>query len=83
MSFMKRSVLIVALALVSSSAFAAGVASRAYTCDGLHGLVVANRFVFINYPSFMDFVVPMAPIVRPEKCLDCAAYPRATTPSAS
>jgi hypothetical protein len=57
MSFMKRSVLIVALALVSSSAFAAGVDSRAYTCDGLHALVAANRFVFVNYPSYMDFVV--------------------------
>jgi hypothetical protein len=57
MSLPKWSGLIVALALFSSSAFAAGVDSRAYTCDGLHALVAANRFVFINYPSFMDFVV--------------------------
>jgi len=57
MSFMKRFALMVSLALFSPSAFAAGVDSRAYTCDGLHALVVANRFVFINYPSFMDFVV--------------------------
>jgi len=41
----------------SFSTFAAGVDSRAYSCDGLHAIVVANRFVFINYPSFMDFVV--------------------------
>jgi hypothetical protein len=54
---MKRSILIVALALFGSSAFAAGVDSRAYTCDGLHALVAANRFVFVNYPSYMDFVV--------------------------
>ena len=51
------SALIVAGMTVSSSAFAAGVDSRAYTCDGLHSLVAANRFVFVNYPSFMDFVV--------------------------
>ena len=57
MSFMKRSVLIGALALFGSSALAAGVDSRAYTCDGLHALVAANRFVFVNYPSYMDFVV--------------------------
>ena len=57
MSFMKRCALLVALALFTSSAPAAGVDSRAYTCAGLHALVVANRFVFINYPSFMDFAV--------------------------
>ena len=52
-----RSSLIAAAITFSFSAFAAGVDSRAYTCDGLHALVAANRFVFINYPSFMDFVV--------------------------
>jgi hypothetical protein len=55
----KRSLLSVALALAlfSSSARAAGVDSRVYTCDGLHALLGANRFVFINYPTFMEFVV--------------------------
>jgi hypothetical protein len=53
----KWSALIVAAMTFSSSAVAAGVDSRTYTCDGLHALVGANRFVFINYPSFMDFVV--------------------------
>ena len=58
MSSPKCSALIVVAAIaVSSSASAAGVDSRAYTCDALHALVAANRFVFINYPSFMDFVV--------------------------
>ena len=57
MSLSKRSALIVAAMTLSSSGFSAGVDSRAYTCDGLHALVAANRFVFINYPSFMDFVV--------------------------
>ena len=53
---MKGFVLIVALALFSSAS-AAGVDPRAYTCAGLHALVATNRFVFINDPSFMDFVV--------------------------
>ena len=57
MSFMRRYTLMGALALCSSSVSAAGVDSRAYTCDGLHALVATSRFVFINYPSFMDFVV--------------------------
>jgi len=54
---MKRSALILAAIAFSSSGFAAGVDSRAYTYNGLHTLVEATRFVFINYPSFMDFVV--------------------------
>jgi hypothetical protein len=57
MSLPKRSALVAAAMIFGSSAFAAGVDSRAYTCDGLHALLAANRFVFINYPSFMDFVV--------------------------
>ena len=54
---MKQFVLIGAAITFCFSAFAAGVDSRAYTCDGLHALVAVNRFVFISYPSFMDFVV--------------------------
>ncbi len=46
----------VALPLLAP-AHAAGIDSRAYTCPALHGLVVANRFVFINNPTFGDFVV--------------------------
>jgi hypothetical protein len=80
MSFMKRSVLIVALALVSSSAFAAGVDSRAYTCDGLHGLVVANRFVFINYPSFMDFVVANGSYCSAGEMLGLRSVPTSDNP---
>jgi len=60
MRFMHRASAIVALAFYSSSASAVGVDSRAYTCAGLQALVAANRFVFINYPSFMDFVVANA-----------------------
>jgi hypothetical protein len=54
---MKRCALFVAAMTLSVSAFAAGIDSRAYTCDGLHALIAANRFIFINYPSFMDFAV--------------------------
>src|SRR5215813_829008 len=57
MNRLQPAALIVALAHFSFGASAAGVDSRAYTCAALHALVAANRFVFINYPSFMDFVV--------------------------
>jgi hypothetical protein len=57
MGLPKRFALIIAVMTFSFSAFGAGVDSRAYTCAGLQALVAANRFVFINYPSFMDFVV--------------------------
>jgi len=57
MSTTNRFALILCAITFSSSASAAGVDSRAYTCDGLHALVATSRFVFINYPSFMDFVV--------------------------
>jgi len=40
-----------------SSAIAAGVDSRAYTCPALQSLIAASRFVFINNPDFEDFVV--------------------------
>ena len=43
-----------ALVVVGVLAFLGGAALAA---AGLHALVAANRFVFINYPSFMDFVV--------------------------
>ena len=51
------SAILIAAMTFSFSALAAGIDSRGYTCAGLHALVAANRFVFINYPSFMDFVV--------------------------
>jgi hypothetical protein len=43
-----------------SSAFAAGIDSRGYTCAGLHSLIAAKGFVFINNPNFEDFVVANA-----------------------
>ena len=81
MSFMSRAALIVALALCSfAAASAAGVDSRAYTCDGLHALVVANRFVFINYPSFMDFVVANGSICSAGEMLGLRSVPTSDNP---
>lgn len=54
---MKGFALVVAAMAFGSSAFAAGVDSRNYTCAGLQSLISANRFVFINNPTFDDFVV--------------------------
>ena len=44
----------------SSSAMAAGVDSRTLTCADLQSLIIANHFVFINNPTFEDFVVANA-----------------------
>ena len=80
MNFMKRSVLTVALALFGSSALAAGVDSRAYTCDGLHALVAANRFVFVNYPSYMDFVVANASYCSSGEIIQLRSVPTSDNP---
>jgi hypothetical protein len=42
---------------LSAPAFAAGIASHAYTCTDLQNLIVAKGFVFISSPDFGDFVV--------------------------
>jgi hypothetical protein len=54
---MKRFALIIAAMAFMPSAFAAGIDSHAYTCLQLQGLIAASRFVYINNPSFGDFVV--------------------------
>ena len=76
----KWSAQIVAAMNFSSSAYAAGVHSRAYTCDGLHALVAANRFVFINYPSFMDFVVANASYCSGGEMLQLRSVPTSDNP---
>jgi hypothetical protein len=77
---MKRFAPIVVAMAFSSSAFAAGVDSRAYTCVGLHGLVTASRFVFINYPSFMDFVVANASYCSGGEILQLRSVPTSDNP---
>jgi hypothetical protein len=42
---------------IGSSAFAAGIDSRTYSCAALQGLIAAKGFIFINNPNFEDFVV--------------------------
>jgi hypothetical protein len=54
---MKNLAALAALVAFSTSAFAAGVDSRTYTCADLHALIAANRYVFIGNPDFQDFVV--------------------------
>jgi hypothetical protein len=45
---------------LSSPAVAAGIDSHTYSCAGLHGVIAAKGFVFINNPNFEDFVVAKA-----------------------
>jgi hypothetical protein len=77
---LKTFALIVVAMAFSSSAPAAGVDSRAYTCAGLHALVAANRYVFINYPSFMDFVVANASVCSSGELLQLRSVPTSDTP---
>ena len=53
---MKNLAFIVAVSL-STSAFAAGIDSRSFSCGDLHNLIAARGFVFISQPAFGDFVV--------------------------
>jgi hypothetical protein len=77
---LKRFALIVVPMAFSSLAFAAGVDSRAYTCAGLHALIAANRFVFIKYPSFMDFVVASASYCSGGEILQLRSVPTSDNP---
>jgi hypothetical protein len=77
---LKGLALIVAAMAFGSSAFAAGIDSRAYTCAGLQGVIAANRFVFINYPSFMDFVVANASYCSGGEMLQLRSVPTSDTP---
>jgi hypothetical protein len=56
----KRLASILAITTLSSSALAAGIDSRSYTCTALHALIQARGFVFIGNPDFEDFVVANA-----------------------
>jgi hypothetical protein len=56
---MKRFLIAAAVAVFGSSAFAAGIDSRAYTCGGLHTLVAQRGFVYIGIP-FQGFAVANA-----------------------
>lgn len=77
---MKRFAPIVVAVAFSSSALAAGVDSRAYTCVGLHGLITANRFVFINYPSFMEFVVANGSYCTSGEIIQLRSVPTSDSP---
>ena len=77
---MKGWALFVAAVSVTSPAFAAGVDSRAYTCLQLQSLVAANRFVFINNPSFEDFVVANASYCSASEIVQLRSVPTIDNP---
>ncbi len=57
MPIQRVAALILAATIFGSSAFSAGVDPRGYTCAALHNLIAAQRFVFLNNPTFEDFAV--------------------------
>src|SRR5260221_310578 len=56
----KRLALILGALALNSSAFAAGIDSRAYGCADLQRMIAVKGFIFINNPNFEDFVVAKA-----------------------
>ena len=72
---MKRFALIVAVMAISSSAFAVGIDSHAYNCAELQTLIAANRYVYINNPSFRDFVVANASICSGGEIIQLRSIP--------
>jgi hypothetical protein len=55
-SSMKKFMIAAAVATLGSSAFAAGIDSRAHTCGDLHALIAQRGFVYIGIP-FQGFAV--------------------------
>jgi hypothetical protein len=53
---MKKFLIASAVMAFGSSAFAAGIDSRAYTCGGLQALIAQRGFVYIGIP-FQGFAV--------------------------
>jgi hypothetical protein len=77
---MKRFAPIAVAIAFCSPGFATGIDSRAYTCTGLHAVIAANRFVFINYPSFMDFVVANASYCSGGEIIQLRSVPTSDNP---
>lgn len=77
---MKRFALMVAAMACSSSAFAVGIDSHAYNCAELHPLIAANRYVYINNPSFKDFVVANASYCSGGEVLQLRSVPTRDDP---
>ena len=77
---MKSFALMLAAMAFGSSALAAGVDSRAYTCAGLQALIAANRFVFINYPGYDDFAVADASSCSGSDVLQRRSVPTSDAP---
>jgi hypothetical protein len=56
---MQKFMIAAAIAAIGSSAFGAGIDSRAYTCGDVHALIATRGFVYIGIP-FQGFAVSSA-----------------------
>ena len=71
---------LVAIAVLSSPAFSAGIDSHAYTCAALHALTQARGFVFIGNPDFEDFVVANASYCSDEEIVQLRSVATSDNP---
>ena len=77
---MQKFALIVAAMALSSSAFAVGIDSHAYNCAELQGVIAANRYVYVNNPSFRDFVVANASYCSSGEIIQLRSVPTRDNP---
>jgi hypothetical protein len=69
---MKKIVIIAAVLAFGSSAFAAGIDPRVYTCGGLQALIAAKGFVYIGIP-FQSYAVAGAGFCSGDERLESRA----------
>ena len=74
-----RLLAIVAAVALSFPAAASGIDSHAYSCAGLHALIAANRWIFINNPDFEDIVVADVKICSLADQFDLRSVPTTDT----
>ena len=77
---MKRVALVIAGMVFGSSALAAGIDSRAYSCADLHALIAANGFVFISSVVFGDFAVSSGYYCSGGQTVDARTVPTTDNP---
>ena len=77
---MKTFGLLAGMLLVSVSAAANGIDSRAYSCGGLQALVAQHGFVFISQATFGDFVVANRSMCSGSDIIETRTVPTSDTP---
>jgi hypothetical protein len=76
---MKKFVVVAAVVAFGSSAFAAGIESRTFTCGGLHALIGSKGYVYIGAP-FQGFAVADANVCSGNERLEVHSVTTSDSP---